>query len=30
MQHKHTICTTQIGNNRHRTFSYGVGGRITG
>ena len=22
--------TTQIGNNRHRTFSYGVVGRITG
>ena len=25
-----TICTTQIDNNRHRTFCIGVGGRTTG
>ena len=26
----HTVCTTQIDNNRHRTFCNGVGGRNTG
>jgi len=26
----HTICTTHIDNNRHRTFCNGVGGRSTG
>jgi len=31
IEQAHTVCTTQVGKNRHnKTFYYGVGGRTTG